>query len=310
MGKEKKKGKSDRDDGSSLQAAQPASNVNDTVNEDIYQSQSGEGQVDIDGAQSSDDDNGRSKGEHRQGDTVSRDANDAQRLAGKRSADKDTGSGGNDPSPEPSPSEPGDKPEKQATKKSKLDKQLMEDQQHFLGDDSQSSSSAVMARPLQLMNTMRPMSTLTGDSLKTFRANLINCDRNGVAKNLPQFFTAELSDNLQFGFGHAYEPHSETGELTNNCMEWKPETLYEYLATKLSATNLTMWENRRVVIASVLYHVVVQYSAVLDTVLSEVEATAGGLLVEGVFVDHARHVQLRPGCAVCVLLFYKNIMLC
>ena len=57
MGKEKKKGKSDRDDGSSLQAAQPASNVNDTVNEDIYQSQSGEGQVDIDGAQSSDDDN-------------------------------------------------------------------------------------------------------------------------------------------------------------------------------------------------------------------------------------------------------------
>ena len=39
----------------------------------------------------------------------------------------------------------------------------------------------------------------------------------------------------------------------------------------------------------------------LDTVLSEVEATAGGLL-GGASVDHARHVQLRPGCAVCVFL--------
>ena len=59
-----------------------------------------------------------------------------------------------------------------------------------------------------------------------------------------------------------------------------------------------------VVIASVLYHVVVQYSAVLDTVLSEVEAmkaTAGGLR-RGASVDHARHVQLRALCSVCVLL--------
>ena len=58
------------------------------------------------------------------------------------------------------------------------------------------------------------------------------------------------------------------------------------------------------VIASVLYHVVVQYSAVLDTVLSEVEAmkaTAGGLR-RGASVDHARHVQLRALCSVCVLL--------
>ena len=42
----------------------------------------------------------------------------------------------------------------------------------------------------------------------------------------------------------------------------------------------------------------------LDTVLSEVEAmkaTAGGLR-RGASVDHARHVQLRPGCAVCVFL--------
>ena len=55
------------------------------------------------------------------------------------------------------------------------------------------------------------------------------------------------------------------------------------------------------VIASALYHVVVQYSAVLDTVLSEVEATAGGLR-RGASVDHARHVQLRALCSVCVLL--------
>ena len=66
------------------------------------------------------------------------------------------------------------------------------------------------------------------------------------------------------------------------------------------------------VIASVLYHVVVQYSAVLDTVLSGVEAmkaTAGGLR-RGASVDHARHVQLRALCSVCVLLLlYLNIML-
>ena len=53
--------------------------------------------------------------------------------------------------------------------------------------------------------------------------------------------------------------------------------------------------------ASLLYHVVVQYVAVLDTVLSGVEAPAGGLL-EDASVDHARHVQLRAACAVYVLL--------
>ena len=209
MGKDKKKEKSDKKDGSSLHAAQPASNVNGNANvRDSDQFQSGNGPVEIDDAHSSDDGKDRSKSEHRQGDTVSRDADAAQRLTGKRPADMETESGGNDQSPEPGSSESNTT----AIKKSRVDKQLLDDQQYFLGDDSHSqnnsSSSAVTARPVQMMNTMKPMSSLDEKSLQTFRADLIACTRNNVKRVSEQFFTAEFGDNLRFEFGHTYEPHS------------------------------------------------------------------------------------------------------